>query len=397
MTNLSSFLLATGLVSLPLSAQIESQALAARDMEDLAAPAAENWGESIENLGLLYENKENPLFQEFWVLGRYHGHYHHTDGSNGESEGWEDRRARLGFQAKFFNQLTLHAQSISGSDFEPVYNGFTELWARWQFHQSLNLTLGQQKHRITHERNISSRYMNYSERGMFVNMMRLDYTPAVTLSGTINKWDYYTGVFSNATGTNMADAFTELNSGYSFIAAAYYDLGTFLGSDQADFYGSYVNSDANGNATNLTRFDDAVSGALIFTKGPASLVTELTVGFGGSRGEAVNLNIEPGFYLTDNLQIVARYQVAAAGQSNGLSSQRRYEQAAGLPDGELYQAAYLGLNYYIADPRAKLVTGIEYARMDDEHTQMFFAGVRMFFGLHANAPFPGNKMLEGHW
>ncbi len=26
-----------------------------------------------------------------------------------------------------------------------------------------------------------------------------------------------------------------------------------------------------------------------------------------------------------------------------------------------------------------------------------FAGVRMFFGPHSNAPYPGNKLLKGIW
>jgi phosphate-selective porin OprO and OprP len=216
--------------------------------------------EKYDDLGLLYKDKNNPLLQEFWLLGRYHGHYHDTDGSKGQDTGWEDRRIRLGFQARFFNHLTLHAQSISGSDFEPAYNGFTELWARWQFNEALSLTIGQQKHRFTHDRNVSSRYMNYMERTMFTNMMALDYTPAVTLSGKVGKLEYYTGVFTNATGTNMWDSFTELNSGWSFLAAGTYDLGHLFGADSAQFYGSYVQSDANANATNLTRFDNAVSG-----------------------------------------------------------------------------------------------------------------------------------------
>jgi phosphate-selective porin OprO and OprP len=353
--------------------------------------------ESLDNLGLLYKNKENPILQEFWLLGRYHGHYHDTDGSNGADAGWEDRRARFGFQAKFFENLTIHAQAIAGSNFEPEYNGFSELWAKWQFSEALNLTVGQQKHRFTHERNVSSRYMNYMERSMFTNMMGLDYTPAVTLSGKVDKWEYYTGVFSNATGTDMGDAFTELDSGWSFISSASYDLGDFLGADKAHFYGSYLHSDANDEATNLTRFDNAVSGALILTQGSASLVTELTAGFGGERGDAIGFNIQPGYFLTDKLQVVARYQLAAASEDNGLSSQRRYERPAVLPNGDFYQAAYLGMNYYLAGHRAKITAGVEYAKMNDEDALTLFAGFRMYFGPHSNAPFPGNKMLKGHW
>lgn len=363
---------------------------------DQAAPE-ETLAKKLENLGLLYKDETNPLMQEFWLLGRYHGQYHDADGSNGEDAAWEDRRARFGFQTRLFERLTLHAQSISGSDFEPNYNGFTELWARWQFTEALNLTIGQQKHRFTHDRNVSSRYMNYLERSQFVNMMGLDYTPAATLSGKSGNLEYYTGVFSNATGTDMWESFTELDSGWSYIGAATYNLGNFLSADSAYFYGSYLYSDANENATNLTRFDHAVSGALILTEGPGSLVTELTTGFGGEDGDGVGLNIQPGYYLTDDLQLVARYQIAASSKDDGLSSQRRYERPAGLPSGDLYQAGYIGLNYYIASHRIKLITGLEYARMNDEDVLTASAGFRFYFGPHSNAPFPGNKMLEGRW
>ncbi len=384
--------LITGLLALTLLPTLAGSA-------SLLTPKADSpeatLAERLENLGLLYRDKKNPVLQEFWLLGRYHGQYHDAEGSQGENEAWEDRRARFGFQAQMFNRLTLHAQAISGSDFDPDYNGFTELWVRWRFTDALQLTVGQQKHRFTHDRNISSRYMNYLERAQFTNMMGLDYTPAVTLSGKSGKLEYYAGIFSNAAGQDMWSYFTELNSGWSFLSAFTYDLDQLWGADSTYFYGGYLHSDTNENATNLTRFEDSVSGALIQTKGPASLMTELTAGFGGTRGDGVGLNIQPGLYLTDKLQIVARYQLALADESNGLLPQRRYERPAGLPAGDVYQAAYLGLNYYIADHRIKLVSGVEYARMNDEDVLTTSIGFRMFFGPHSGAPFPGNKMLDG--
>ena len=363
-----------------------------------AKPVAEQTlKERFENLGLIYKDKKNPGLQELWVLGRYHGHYHDNDGSHGQDSGFESRRVRLGFQATMFDRLTVHAQAISGSDFEPAYNGFTELWVRWQFAESLNLTVGQQKHRFTHDRNVSSRYMSFMERSMFTNMMGLDYTPAVTLSGRIDKLEYYAGVFSNSAGTDMWDSFTELDSGSSFLAAVTYDLGHFLGAETASFYGGYLHSEAHANATNLTRFDDALAGALIFTDGPAAFVAELTAGFGGARGDAIGLNLQPSYFLTDTLEVVSRYQIASSSQATGLSSQRRYERLAGLGNGDAYQAVYLGLNHYIAGHRLKLLTGMEYARMNQRDSFMVWAGIRMFFGPHSNAPYPGNKLLKGKW
>ena len=384
---------------LMLAAALTVTQVTAQDKPAAAAkPVAEqSLKERFENLGLIYKDKKNPGLQELWVLGRYHGHYHDNDGSHGQDSGFESRRIRLGFQATMFDRLTVHAQAISGSDFEPAYNGFTELWVRWQFAESLNLTVGQQKHRFTHDRNVSSRYMSFMERSMFTNMMGLDYTPAVTLSGRIDKLDYYAGVFSNSAGTDMWQSFTELDSGSSFLAAVTYDLGHFLGAETASFYGGYLHSEAHANATNLTRFDDALAGALIFTDGPAAFVAELTAGFGGARGDAIGLNLQPSYFLTDTLEVVSRYQIASASQATGLSSQRRYERLAGMGNGDAYQAVYLGLNHYIAGHRLKLLTGMEYARMNQRDSFMVWAGIRMFFGPQSNAPYPGNKLLKGIW
>ena len=384
---------------LMLAAALTVTQLAAQEKPAAAAkPVAEqSLKERFENLGLIYKDKKNPGLQELWVLGRYHGHYHDNDGSHGQDSGFESRRVRLGFQATMFDRLTVHAQAISGSDFEPAYNGFTELWVRWQFAESLNLTVGQQKHRFTHDRNVSSRYMSFMERSMFTNMMGLDYTPAVTLSGRIDKLEYYAGVFSNSAGTDMWESFTELDSGSSFLAAVTYDLGHFLGAETASFYGGYLHSEAHANATNLTRFDDALAGALIFTDGPAAFVAELTAGFGGARGDAIGLNLQPSYFLTDTLEVVSRYQIASSSQATGLSSQRRYERLAGMGNGDAYQAVYLGLNHYIAGHRLKLLTGMEYARMNQRDSFMVWAGIRMFFGPHSNAPYPGNKLLKGRW
>lgn len=361
----------------------------------VAPEVPKNLGEKLENLGLLYRSESDPVLQELWFLGRFHGQYHWSDGSNGSNEDYETRRFRIGGQARVFKNLTLHAQMVSGSDFEPFYNGFTELWAGWRFSDAVILTVGQQKHRFTHDRNISSRYINYLERSMFTNMMGLDYTPAVTLSGRAGKWSYYTGVFSNATGTDMGAAFTELDSGWSFLGTATLDMGHAMGMDHAHLNFGYLHSDANENATNLNRYDNAVATALILTKGPMSLVTEATAGFGSSRGNGVSLNVQPAWYITDKLQLSTRYQIAMSDEENGLSAQRRYERPAGLGTGDLYQAAYAGLTYFVAAHRLKVMSGVEYSTIGGEDCWTASVALRLFWGPHSKGPFPMAQMLNG--
>lgn len=49
----------------------------------IATPAPNDLGEMLENLGRLYSDKSNPVMQEFWLLGRYHGQQHWSDSNTG--------------------------------------------------------------------------------------------------------------------------------------------------------------------------------------------------------------------------------------------------------------------------------------------------------------------------
>lgn len=377
---------------------VESQAKSPDLSAAVAAPAPQNLGEMLENLGRIHSDKNNPIVQEFWLLGRYHGQQHWTDGSNGQyEESFENRRLRMGFQGRFFNKLTLHAQMVSGTDLEPFYNGFTELWAQWSFSDALNFTVGQQKHRFTHDRNVSSRYINYLERSMLTNMFALDYTPAVTISGKIGSFNYYTGVFSNATGPSMGNSFTKFNSGWSYIASATWDFGKKLGTDASALNLCYLYSDLDAQATNMNRFVNGLSAAFMVTDGPLSLVTEATSGLGGTRGSVHGINLQPGVFLTDKLQLVGRYQYAVAQDTGGIRAQRRYERNVGLNNGTTYQAGYLGLNYHIARHRIKLMGGVEYSKLDNRDCWTGSVAFRFFFGPHSRGPFPMAQTLEGVW
>lgn len=356
-------------------------------------PKAISLGEEFENLGRIFKDDSNETLQELWLLGRFHGHYHWTEATTGSDTGYETRRFRLGGQARMFKRATFHAQMVSGSDIDPLYNGFTEIWARWSFTPEFSLSIGQQKHRFTHDRNVSSRYINYLERSMLTNMFGADYTPAITAQGRIRGLTYYTGIFSNATGQNMVDSFTKLDSGYSFLAAGYYDLGRFQTVDNLTFHATYLHSDANSNATNLNVFDNGVSSALIITKGHASLVSELTAGIGSEHGSAVGINIQPSYFIDRHWQVVTRYQLAGSNNDTGLNPQRRYERPAGLGRGDLYQAGYLGVNHYILKHRLKLMTGIEYSTINGAHAWTASTMVRLFFGPHSGGAFPMNQIL----
>jgi phosphate-selective porin OprO/OprP len=347
----------------------------------------------LEHPGRIYKNDHDEYLQELWLLGRFHGQYHWTEASTGQDNGYETRRFRLGAQARILKRATLHAQMISGSDINPFYNGFSELWAQWEFSPEFAVTLGQQKHRFTHDRNVSSRYLNYLERSMLTNMFNVDYTPAVTIQGNMRDTSYYTGFFSNSTGQDMGKAFSRFDSGYSYLAAVYHDLGSAAFADNVTLHATYVHSDANQNSTNLNRFDNGLSGAAIITHGQASFIAELVSGIGSDNGHATGINLQPSYFLNNQLQVATRYQLAVSNNSNGLQPQRRYEQNVTIDPGNLYQAGYVGLNYYIAKHNLKLMTGLEYANMNGQGVVTGTTMVRLYFGPHSGGAFPMNRVL----
>lgn len=361
--------------------------------QDVSKERSVTLEERTENLGRLYKNDQNDTLQELWFLGRYHGQYHWTEASTGHTDYYETRRFRLGAQASMFKKLTLHAQMVSGANIDPFYNGFTELFASWAFTPEFAVTVGQQKNRFTHDRIISSRYLNYLERSLMTNQFNVDYTPGVVATGKVGKTSYLTGVFTNRTGTDIGDAFTDFNSGWSYIASAYYDLGKAWGLDSVNIAGQYIHSNANENANYMNRFDNGVSSSLIMIEGRSSLITELTAGMGSDRGNATGLTISPTYFITPKWQIATRYQLAGSNNSQGLSPQNRYEEASGYLPGDFYQAGYVGLNYYIAKHRLKLMNGVEYSDLSGQHGWTISLMVRCFWGPQANAPFPTNMVL----
>ncbi len=134
-----------------------------------------------------------------------------------------------------------------------------------------------------------------------------------------------------------------------------------------------------------------MSTSLEIKQGNWGLVSELLYG----DGDASNwgLVLTPTYDVTDKLQLVARYQLGLSDEELGLSAQRRYEREVGGGSGDLYNAIYLGFQYFLFDGRdvakksdlkhrLKVMGGVEYANMDgpvgyDGWTAL--AGVRVYW------------------
>lgn len=199
---------------------------------------------------------------------------------------------------------------------------------------------------------------------------------------------YYAAAFSNSPRSEFGDEFTSLDGGVSFMAAIGYDVTDTFHASAADVRLEYMHSEHNDRSVIYNRFDNGLATSLVLREGSVSLATEVFYGFGGGKGDAVGLNLMPGWFVTEKLELVARYQIASSNSDTGLTAQRRYERTVGLPPGDLYQAAYAGFNYFLYGPRFRVMGGVEYADMNGRDAWTATVGVRLYWGPDSRSAFP---------
>src|SRR5436190_1209138 len=78
--------------------------------------------DKIWGLGTFYKNDANPYIQEIKLKLRYQGQYHWLDSAQGDADGWEDRRFRLGHSMKFLHDFELAGDISSTDEFDPFYD-----------------------------------------------------------------------------------------------------------------------------------------------------------------------------------------------------------------------------------------------------------------------------------
>lgn len=368
-------------------------ATAGKNVVTEAADSA-TWMDRIWDLGTLYKSDDGFL-NELSLTGRYHGQFWNADADDGDNNDWDNRRFRLGTRAYFLDRkLELKGEMFSdlnsGGDF---YEGLTDAYIAWHASKAFNVTVGKQKPKFGWEWSMSSRLIPTFERSALINQFRPDYAAGAAIDGTVNRWSYFAGVFSNDTVGDGDDTteFGEFDGGWSTIASVGYDFSESLGLKKAQWRLDYIHSEHDEADEVLTAFENGVSTSLELKNGDWGLLSEVLLG----DGDATNwgLVLIPTYDLTDRLQLVGRYQLGLSDEDTGLSVQRRYERAVGGAGGDMYNAVYLGLQYFLFDGkdvaakpdqkhRLKLMGGVEYANMDgpkgyDGWTAL--AGVRVYW------------------
>jgi phosphate-selective porin OprO/OprP len=365
--------------------------------------------DKIWGLATLYKDDSNPIIQEFALQGRLQLQYAWGDSDQGsygsddrpEELTWGDievRRWRLGFKSKIFRQFKFEGQIDVNPNFERetganpdiigdgFYRQIYDLHLTWAPNDKFNIGVGKFKaNYFSVEQFTSSKEILTIERSLLSNLLFTGELTGVRINGKIDNFIYTFGAY----GGDQQREFSDFDAGAIIQAGIGYDFASVLGTEKAILKLDYQHSTDSSNSGGGAIFDNSLSLNSTIEKGRFLLYTDVLGGAGvGSQGDVWGFHIIPAVFIADSLQLVFRYQYAH-GDNDGVRLQSRYERLAPeLTDGgrgEEYQAAYVGLNYYLYGHKLKLMAGAEYHNMDgggdggDFDGWTGLVGLRMFF------------------
>lgn len=324
------------------------------------SPMEELWSHAV-----IYEDKENPYLQKVRILGRYHTNWASVDAEQGDGTDWETRRLRLGINAEFLEQFEIRNEwNITGLDddeWDPKVDNIDTLFLTWKPSKSFNLTAGKHKAPLTQEFRTSSNELLTIERTVLTqSFTAIERHWGISARGEEGNWSWLTGVWAgnfreefNAWFDSSGPAFSVNSLGYDFgeDGAAW---------EKALLTLQYAKTEAQDTIT--PKFDNIISLNFEGEAGPWTLSSEFLTGWGDR--ELTGVQVMPGYFLTEKLQAVVRYQYAT-GDVNTLRLRNRYEGLVTTGAGDQSHSIYGGLNYYIHGHRAKLMVGAEYLDMED--------------------------------
>lgn len=342
--------------------------------------------EKLWSLPVLIDNPEARIIQEFRITGLYQVQYGAVSAREGSWDGGELRRARLGLRMRFLDDFVGRLSfKRNGETANFDRQNLEDGWISWRRNDRFGVKLGQQKPLWSEEWSTSSSVMLTVERSLLINQLAPPHSIGVYLSGEEERRAWGLGGFGGtATSTSFDD------DGFFLLANYGIDSGDGLGFlTEARWRVDYL---YNGGSPQLagTGYRHAVSTSVTGIRDPFDVTGHVLYSRGqGDSGDTFGLILQPSVTLIENrLDFVARYQFAH-GSGDSLVLQSRYEQKVdGLEDGvgETYHAWYAGLNYYLYGNRLKLITGVEYSRMNDKagdggdfNGWTFFGGLRLFF------------------
>ncbi|MGJ8642229.1 MAG: porin [Luteolibacter sp.] len=362
-----------------------------------------DWCEWLDGSpGEFYEDKSNPWVQSFELKGRLHYQATHQDGNDVNGRDFHDtydeyRRFRFSTRTQLLQyfKLSLDVNLVDdrrfrtppGNDLDWGYDDFDTATLEFDLNKlfkdgpfdKLDLTYGKMSVPITEEQRQSSREIYTVERSMLSEKLAgAESRPTgITLEVEKADWSGTLGVFS---GEDDADFLGGWNDGRLYFASI-----SWQPDDDFTLTLDYVINDQSGTDDALGYRTALALGAHYDKKDWGFMASAMCGdnGFGDPTDSARNranrqgdfhgFTVMPWYWVVQKkLQVVFRYEYASSEESEGLRLASRYLRGnhddplvdVNRGRGDLYHAAYLGLNYYICGDNAKVMGGILYEDLD---------------------------------
>jgi hypothetical protein len=322
----------------------------------------------IWSIPKVYQNPDNPIIEEFDVIGRFQFDYFNVKSDRGSTSFAEIRRFRLGEDAWFakghleiMTEIDTALRSFNTASI--FYNRFTNLYGKLWICDAFNVRFGKFEPHFGYDREFSDTQQKFFERSFYDDQIigGTDYTPGVEVSGKFGHLGYMAMIYSTNTNKELG----RFDGGQGYQAELSYDFSKPLHVTKALWALDYLHADGKSPTTNVfTHCRDAAATYFDFTNQRFSLVTQ----FGYDHqvdhlGDIFDFHIMPSYMLTDKLEVTFRYELGLASEKNGISSLNREQQTVGTFSGNNYNAGYLGLNYYLYGMKLRLMAGEEYANL----------------------------------
>lgn len=373
-----------------LSALLAGVALAGEPGKEVVVPVEDpktfcEIYEGIFSHAKIYADPGNPFVQEVKFTGRYHGQYHNIESDLGDDSDWENRRFRLGMDAKLLDLFTFKSSFNMRTDFSNpnrFVRNVDEMTISWDKNDFVSAWVGKAKPILTRDWTTSSNRIKTIERNILTNNLIVD----KAWGGVVTFKDLFgftasVGAFAGAVDTDWAWA--DFESGYALNASIGHAL-----TANSEIRLDYVYNDGDVRNNQFRRFEHSFSLNTQSDWDRFHLYTDLVFATGiGAQEDIYGVVIEPYYNITDKLEGVFRYTYAGADSEigRGINLQSREERktvdGASLRADE-YHGFYGGLNYYICGDKLKLMNGVEYSVADgatDADFWTFWSGVRLYF------------------
>jgi phosphate-selective porin OprO/OprP len=330
----------------------------------LAGAESQSTIDRIYDAATLYEDGSNPTIQKFAFAGRFQLDYFRVDADQGEADGWDVRRWRMGFKGDVFQNFDFRIEGDFNEDLDDFYKRLTDCYLGWKSASGVVFKVGKQSAAFTLDGHTSSNNLYTTERSVIGNNVWFpeEYMPGVSVSGEHGSWRPFVGVFSAGSkngefGNFDGSWFGLLSLEYDFSGVRNLDEGTVT----FDFV--YQAPDIDNSFTRPNEYVGSFS--LILKKGRWGLQGNVS----GTRGYAAQGNllgylIMPLFDITEKLQVAVRYSTLDSSEPHGIRS-GRYADRVVSGRGDDYTQLYAGLNYYVDGHRLKLQLGLDWTRMED--------------------------------